>query len=210
MEMKGNVRIYIRVSTEEQTLERQDYLIEDAKRQGYYIAGVYREKISGAVENRPELQRLIDELQQGDFVLAEKIDRISRLPLEAAEKLIDRIKAKGARLLIPGIVDFSDLINDSEGVSKIILSAVQNVLLKLSLQMARDDYELRRKRQKEGIELAKVKGRFKGRKPSEDLHKKIIDCRYKSKMSIAGTADLLGTSKSTVARVCRYYKNQNV
>ena len=210
MEMKGNVRIYIRVSTEEQTLERQDYLIEDAKRQGYYIAGVYREKISGAVENRPELQRLIDELQQGDFVLAEKIDRISRLPLEAAEKLIDRIKAKGARLLIPGIVDFSDLINDSEGVSKIILSAVQNVLLKLSLQMARDDYELRRKRQKEGIELAKVKGRFKGRKPSEDLHKKIIDCRYKNKMSIAGTADLLGTSKSTVARVCRDYKNQNV
>ena len=210
MEMKGNVRIYIRVSTEEQTLERQDYLIEDAKRQGYYIAGVYREKISGAVENRPELQRLIDELQQGDFVLAEKIDRISRLPLEAAEKLIDRIKAKGARLLIPGIVDFSDLINDSEVVSKIILSAVQNVLLKLSLQMARDDYELRRKRQKEGIELAKVKGRFKGRKPSEDLHKKIIDCRYKSKMSIAGTADLLGTSKSTVARVCRDYKNQNV
>ena len=210
MEMKGNVRIYIRVSTEEQTLERQDYLIEDAKRQGYYIAGVYREKISGAVENRPELQRLIDELQQGDFVLAEKIDRIRRLPLEAAEKLIDRIKAKGARLLIPGIVDFSDLINDSEGVSKIILSAVQNVLLKLSLQMARDDYELRRKRQKEGIELAKVKGRFKGRKPSEELHKKIIDCRYKNKMSIAGTADLLGTSKSTVARVCRDYKNQNV
>ncbi len=76
--------------------------------------------------------------------------------------------------------------------------------------MARDDYELRRKRQKEGIELAKDKGRFKGRKPSEDLHKKIIKCRYESKMSIAGTADLLGTSKSTVARVCREYKKQNV
>ncbi len=208
--MKGNVRIYIRVSTDEQILDRQNYLIEDAKRQGYFIAGVYREKISGTVENRPELQRLIEELQPGDFVLAERIDRISRLPLEAAEKLIDRIRAKGARLLIPGIVDFSDLINDSEGVSKIILSAVQNVLLKLSLQMARDDYELRRKRRKEGIELAKGKGRFKGRKPSEELHKKIIKCRYESKMSIAGTADLLGTSKSTVARVCREYKKQNV
>ena len=88
------------------------------------------------------------------------------------QNFISQKNNKGARLLIPGIVDFSDLINDSEGVSKIILSAVQNVLLKLSLQMARDDYELRRKRQKEGIELAKGKGRFKGRKPSEELHKK--------------------------------------
>lgn len=60
LETKGAVRIYIRVSTEEQSVERQEHLVDDARRQGYYIAGIYREKNSGAVENRPELQRLID------------------------------------------------------------------------------------------------------------------------------------------------------
>ncbi|WP_287414055.1 recombinase family protein [Ruminobacter sp.] len=107
---KGNVRIYIRVSTEEQTIERQEHLIDDAKSQGFYIAGIYREKASGAVEDRPELQKLISELQPGDFVVAEKMDRISRLPIQDAERLIDQIRAKGARLLVPGIIDFSDII----------------------------------------------------------------------------------------------------
>lgn len=159
MSSKGNVRIYIRVSTEEQTIERQEHLIDDAKAQGFYIAGVYREKASGAVEDRPELQKLISELQPGDFVVAEKMDRISRLPIKDAERLIEQIRAKGARLLVPGIVDFSDIIDRSEdGMSKIVLESMQELLLKIALQMSRDDYEFRRKRQREGIEIARQKG----------------------------------------------------
>ena len=86
MSSKGNVRIYIRVSTEEQTIERQEHLIDDAKAQGFYIAGVYREKASGAIEDRPELQKLISELQPGDFVVAEKMDRISELTRISRER----------------------------------------------------------------------------------------------------------------------------
>lgn len=41
-------RIYLRVSTNEQDLQRQEKLIEDTKSKGFYIAAVYREKISGA------------------------------------------------------------------------------------------------------------------------------------------------------------------
>ena len=47
-------------------------------RPAIYIAGVYREKASGARADRPELLRMIADLQPGEVVVAEKIDRISR------------------------------------------------------------------------------------------------------------------------------------
>ena len=76
-------RIYLRVSTEEQDLSRQVSIEHSTRAAGYYIAGVYREKASGARADRPELLRMIAELQPGDVVVAEKIDRISRLPVAA-------------------------------------------------------------------------------------------------------------------------------
>lgn len=148
-------RIYLRVSTDEQDLERQERIIQDAKAAGYYIAGVYREKASGARADRPELLRMIEDLQPGEVVIAEKIDRISRLPLPEAERLIATIQSKGAMLSVPGVVDLRDLVAGAEGVSKVVLEAIQDLLLKLSLQMARDDYEDRRERQRQGIEEAK-------------------------------------------------------
>jgi hypothetical protein len=75
---------------------------------------------------------------------AEKIDRISRLPLAEAEQLAGSIRAKGARLAVPGLVDLSDFAAEADGVAKIVLESVQELLLKLALQMARDDYETRR------------------------------------------------------------------
>ena len=104
-------RIYQRVSTEEQNLERQNTLIEQAKAEGYYIAGVYKEKASGIRADRPVLNQLIADLQEGDVIIAEHIDRISRLPLAEAEKLVGRIREKGAILSIPGIIDLSKIQN---------------------------------------------------------------------------------------------------
>lgn len=89
-------RVYLRVSTGEQDLARQADIEHAARADGYYIAGVYREKASGARANRPELLRMIADLQPGDVVVAERIDRISRLPLPEAERLVASIKAKGA------------------------------------------------------------------------------------------------------------------
>lgn len=78
------VRIYMRVSTDAQDLERQENLVAVARDAGYYVAGVYREKASGARADRPELLRMIADLQPGEVVIAEKIDRISRLPMPSA------------------------------------------------------------------------------------------------------------------------------
>lgn len=96
-------RIYERVSTSEQGLTRQAAIEKMAIDNDYYIAGVYREKASGAQADRPELLRMIADLQPGDVMIAEKIDRISRLPLPEAEKLITSIRRKGAKLAIPSI-----------------------------------------------------------------------------------------------------------
>lgn len=144
-------RIYMRVSTESQDLERQESLVASARDAGYYVAGVYREKASGARADRPELLRMISDLQPGEIVVAEKIDRISRLPLAEAEKLVASIRDKGARLSVPGVVDLSELAAEAKGVAKVVLEAMQDMLLKVALQIARDDYEDRRERQRQGV-----------------------------------------------------------
>ncbi|EGQ8057074.1 recombinase family protein [Vibrio alginolyticus] len=153
-------RLYIRVSSSQQDLERQNQIYTDAIAAGYYVAGVYKEKASGARADRPELLRLIGDLQPGEIVVAEKIDRISRLPLPEAEILVDSIRDKGAKLSVPGLVDLTELIPDSDGVTKIVIESVQELLLKLALQMARDDYETRKERLRQGIELAKERGKW--------------------------------------------------
>ena len=82
-------RIYLRVSTDQQDLARQADIENSSRAAGYYIAGVYREKASGARADRPELLRMISDLQVGEVVIAEKMDRISRLPLAEAEQLVN-------------------------------------------------------------------------------------------------------------------------
>lgn len=200
-------RVYLRVSTDEQDLLRQEALTTDVMAEGYYVAGTYREKASGARADRPELLRMVGDLQPGEVVIAEKIDRISRLPLPEAEALIAAIRAKGARLAVPGIVDLSDLAEGAHGISKIVLQAVQDMLLKLALQMARDDYETRRDRQRQGIDLARAAGKYRGRKADEKRHSQVVAFR-RSGSSINATAKLTGLSASQVKRIWAQSKSE--
>ncbi|MBU0654972.1 MAG: recombinase family protein [Gammaproteobacteria bacterium] len=198
-------RIYLRVSTEQQDLTRQVAIIDSTRASGCYVAGIYREKASGARADRPELLRMIADLQPGEIVVAEKIDRISRLPLEDAEKLVASIREKGAQLAVPGVVDLSELVAESTGVAKIVLESIQDMLLRLALQMAHDDYETRRERQRQGIELARQTGKYQGRKADANLHDRIVALR-KGGNSIANTAKLAGCSTSQVKRIWRLQK----
>jgi DNA invertase Pin-like site-specific DNA recombinase len=164
------------------------------------VAGIYREKASGARTDRPELIRMIADLQPGEVVIAEKIDRISRLPLAEAEQLVASIKAKGAKLAVPGLVDLSDLAGETDGIAKIVLQSVQDLLLKLALQMARDDYEIRRDRQRQGIQIAKAAKKYAGRIPDVGAHKRIVTFRAAGQ-TIKRTAELAGCSVSQVKRI---------
>jgi DNA invertase Pin-like site-specific DNA recombinase len=199
-------RIYQRVSTDEQDLARQAHIEQSARAAGYYIAGVYREKASGARADRPELLRMIADLQAGEVVIAEKIDRISRLPLPEAERLVASIRAKGVRLAIPGLVDLTDLVDGTDGVTRIVLESVQGLLLRLALQMARDNYETRRDRQSQGVQLAKAQGKYQGRQPDQAVHLRIIALRSAGH-GIHDTAALAGCSASQVKRVWALHRN---
>lgn len=198
-------RIYLRVSTDTQDLARQEAVVEAARAAGCYIAGVYREKASGVRADRPELLRMIQDLQHGELVIAEKIDRISRLPLADAEKLVASIQAKGARLVVPGVVDLTDVLADATGVAWVVLDGIQKMLLRVALQLARDDYEERRERQRQGVALAKQAGRYTGREADLATHERIIALRSAEK-SIADTARLAGCSASQVKRVWALHK----
>jgi DNA invertase Pin-like site-specific DNA recombinase len=188
------------VSTEEQDLTRQAEIVQSTQTSGFYVAGVYREKASGARADRPELLRMVADLQPGEVVVAEKIDRISRLPLPEAEQLVLSIRSKGAKLAIPGLVDLSDLAAGADGVSRIVLESVQELLLKLALQMAREDYETRRERQRQGVQLAKVAGKYAGRAPDLSTHRRIVTLRAAGQ-TIQRTAELTGSSASQVKRI---------
>jgi len=206
-------RLYLRVSTDEQDLTRQ-VDIEHSTRAagyyiaGYYIAGIYREKASGARADRPELLRMIADLQPGEVVVAEKMDRISRLPLAEAEQLVASIRAKGARLAVPGLVDLSDVADEADSVARIVLVSVQELLLKLALQMARDDYEMRRERQRQGVQLAKVAGKYTGRKADTATHQRIVALR-RAGQTIKRTAELAGCSISQAKRIWALHRVQS-
>ena len=96
---------------------------------------------------------MIVQLYPGEVVVAEKIDRISRLPLAEAEQLVGRIRTTGAKLAVPGLADLSDIAAEADGAARIVLESVQELLLKLAWQVARHDYEMRRERQRQGVQL---------------------------------------------------------
>lgn len=202
-------RIYMRVSTDAQDLARQEAIVTAARAAGFYIAGIYKEKASGARADRVELLRMINDLQPGEAVVAEKIDRISRLPLAEAERLVASIRAKGARLAVPGVVDLTELAAEAKGTTKVVLESVQEMLLKLALQIARDDYEDRRERQRQGVEIAKREGRYAGRKADTLTHDRIVALRTAGH-SIAETARLAKCSESQVKRIWAIHRSTKI
>ena len=204
-------RIYLRVSTIEQSNQRQEKIIDEATNNGYYIAKVYREKASGAIKDRPKLRELISDLQPGEIIIAENIDRISRLPLQDAMDLVNEIREKGAFLSIPNIVDLGELMTENQTeLSKILMLSVQEMLLKMVLQIARDDYELRRERQLAGIALAKKNKKYKGRKPDLNKHQLILDLWATGNYTEAEIAKRVDCSLPQVKRVKQIYKTKSI
>ncbi len=66
---------YERVSTAGQSTLRQEVMMQDQQ-----IEKVFSEKISGKDKNRPELQKMLDFVREGDTVVIESISRLARIP----------------------------------------------------------------------------------------------------------------------------------
>lgn len=119
------------------------------------VVAPYSEKASGTSEKRLELQRMLADLNEGDIIIAEHLDRITRLPMDKAEALMKTIKDKSAKVSVPGLIDLSKA---EDGLSGIVMEAMQAMLLRIALYQCRSDYDTRRQRQQQGIVLAKAKG----------------------------------------------------
>ena len=109
---------------------------------------------------------------------------------------------------MPGLVDLSDFAAAADGVAQIVLESVQKLLLKLALQMARDDYETRRERQRQGVLLAKAAGKYVGRVSDTATHRRIVALRAAGQ-TIKRTAELAGCSQSQVKRIWAIHSGQS-
>lgn len=85
---------YARVSTTGQSLEGQIESLTKYSNGNQII--IYKEKISGKDENRPELRKLLKTVQQGDIIVVTKLDRLGR-SLIGIYDILKEIDAKGGK-----------------------------------------------------------------------------------------------------------------
>ncbi|MFB2832325.1 recombinase family protein [Aeromonas jandaei] len=136
---------YARVSTVGQSLDTQLQALAEC-------STIFQEKVSGARDDRPQLAQLLNFVREGDVVLVTKLDRLARNTrhlLEISEYL--QSKQVALRILNLGI-------NTSTPTGKLMLTMIGAI--------ATFERELMLERQAEGIELAKQRGVYKGRKPT--------------------------------------------
>lgn len=82
---------YARVSTLEQNLDLQ---LQALKKAG--CKKIFREKVSGAATNRPEFQRMLEQIRDGDVVAVWKLDRLARSTRDLLETM-ETIREAGGR-----------------------------------------------------------------------------------------------------------------
>lgn len=165
---------YIRVSSDGQNIARQKKSLKEAGCTEFYI-----EKLSGASMERPELQRMLDEVKVGDTVIIHEISRLSRSTKDLLT-IVETIQCKGAGL--KSITDKWLDLSDDNPMSELLFTIFSG--------LAQFERKMIKQRQKEGIEIAKSEGKFKGRKTKliqggkEEQRMKAIIAAYKQGKSI--------------------------
>lgn len=189
-------RIYVRASTKEQDAERAlNTLINFAT--GEY--GTYIENESGTKLNRPILNRLLDESEQGDILLVESVDRLSRLTQDDFDTLKQKIKAKGLKLIIHDLP--TTHVNTADNMTGEILNVINSMLIDLLATMARLDNEKRKERIKQGLERSGYKPT--GKKADTKKHDRIKQLLAKGDMTKEEIAKAVGVGVATVYRVAK-------
>lgn len=166
----GELYGYIRVSTNEQHTDRQITSIKKhfptVKEENLFI-----EKISGkkGVDERQEYAVLRRVLRSGDELVIDSLDRLGRRKVDIKSEL-EYLKSRGVIirvLLIP-----TTLI-DIDGQTWAI-EMINNLLIEVYSSLAEQELIEKERRQRAGIEAAKVRGVYKGRKPIEYDQDKFI------------------------------------
>lgn len=197
-----NTRIYLRASTKDQDAERALQILQDLNQNlnlGETI--VYVENYSGTKLDRPELNKLLSEANQGDTLLVESIDRLSRLTQQDFQELKRRIQEKGLRLIVADLPTTYQMIQTSDTITHSILELINNMLIDLLATMARLDNEKRIERIKQG--LARSGYKPTGKKANEAKHKRIKELLAAGNMTKEEIAKAVNCGVATVYRVAK-------
>jgi DNA invertase Pin-like site-specific DNA recombinase len=180
---------YVRVSTVEQNEARQ---LEALEKHG--IDKWFTEKVSGKDMNRPELQNLLDFVREGDTVYIHDFSRLARSTQDLLN-IVNQLEAKKVHL-----VSNKENLDTSTPTGKLMLTMIGAI----------NEFERANMldRQREGIEIAKREGKYKGRKPIEiedEKFKKNYDKYMSRKITKVEFAKILKVSRPTLDKMLKEY-----
>ncbi len=178
---------YARCSTEQQdlTVQRNGLL-----NLGVDPARVYVDHgLTGTNRDRPGLREALAACREGDTLVVAKLDRLAR-SLPDARAIADELTARQVRLSLGGSV-----YDPTDPVGRLLFNVLAMV--------AEFESDLIRLRTKEGMQIAKAKGRLNGRPPKlnprQTAH--LLAMSEAGELSPGELADLFGVGRSTVYRV---------
>ena len=179
--MQGQRIGYVRVSSFDQNPDRQLEQIEVGK--------VFTDKASGKDTQRPELERLLAFVREGDTVVVHSMDRLAR-NLDDLRRIVQGLTQRGVRMeFVKEGLTFTG--EDSP---------MANLMLSVMGAFAEFELELRKERQMDGIAKAKEQGKHLGR-PKELDEEKVKERLKVGDLSPAGVAKELGIGRSTAYRI---------
>ena len=177
---------YARTSTTDQTagLEAQ---LRDLEAAGCHR--IFKEQLSSVDTKRPELERALDYVRDGDTLVVTKLDRLARSMAHLVE-ITGKLKAKGVELKVLALN-----LDTSTPTGKLMLNLLGSI--------AEFERELMLERQREGIAKAKADGKYKGRAPT--ARRKAADVRRlrAEGKTVEAIVKELGVSRSSVFRALR-------
>lgn len=151
---------YIRISTADQNTARQDVLMQEL-----CVDQIFIDRISGKSADRPELKRMLSFVREGDTVIVESISRFARNTRDLLD-LVERLTAKQVEF-----VSKKESIDTTTPSGKFMLTIFGAV--------AELEREYILQRQREGIEIAKTNGVYKGRRPIDHPEFRVVVSQWK-------------------------------
>lgn len=178
---------YSRISTVEQNEARQ---LKKLKELG--CEKIYIDKCSGKNTNRPEFNKMIDYVREGDIVYVTEWSRLSRSTMDLLTTL-NSLENKG--VIVKSIKENFDTSTPQGKLMLTVFAAISQFERELILQ-----------RQAEGIEIAKQQGKYKGRKCKEydkELLNQVISGLADDSLTVTKAAELLGVTRATVYNILK-------
>lgn len=171
---------YVRVSSLDQNTDRQ--------LEGLELDKTFTDKASGRDTKRPALEAALEYVREGDTLVIHSMDRLAR-NLEDLRRVVRELTSKGVK------VQFVKEALTFTGED----SAMATLLLSMLGAVAEFERSMIRERQREGIELAKIKGVYKGRKPKlADAEIATLKARVAAGDAKSKIAKDLGISRETL------------